>query len=258
MPEMNSRQQFILQQVIERGRVAVVELANLTGVSEVTIRHDLNLLEQRHYLQRRHGYAEPVDNEDLETRMMSHYPVKLRLAEFAAAKIKSGETVFIENGSCNALLAQILSARADIKLVTVSGYIARHLTHSAAEVILLGGHYQQRSETTVGPLTLRYLNEIDFDRAFIGVDGWRHESGFTGRDAKRSEVVNALLCMDKEVVVLTDSSKFGASFPCSLGRAGGITRVITDSGIPEEAKIALRAQGIMLDVVDEPDIETQN
>lgn len=121
---MNSRQQIILQMVIDQGRVSVVDLAKATGVSEVTIRQDLNLLEKQSYLRRAHGYAVPLDSDDVETRMMNNFALKRELAEFAASLVNNGETVFIENGSSNALLARTLADQKDVTIITVSSYIA--------------------------------------------------------------------------------------------------------------------------------------
>ncbi len=143
---MNSRQQIILQMVIDKGRVSVVELAKTTGVSEVTIRQDLNLLERMSYLRRAHGYAVPLDSEDVETRMMNNYPLKRELAEFAASLVNPGETVFIENGSSNALLARTLAEQKEVTIVTVSSYIAHLLKETRCEVILLGGIYQKKAK----------------------------------------------------------------------------------------------------------------
>lgn len=107
---MNSRQQTILQMVIDQGQVSVTDLAKATGVSEVTIRQDLNTLEKLSYLRRAHGFAVSLDSDDVETRMMSNYTLKRELAEFAASLVQPGETIFIENGSSNALLARTLGA----------------------------------------------------------------------------------------------------------------------------------------------------
>ncbi len=96
---MNARQQSILQVVIDKGRMSVADLAKMTGVSEVTIRQDLNLLEKQSYLRRTHGYAVPLDSEDVETRMMTHFAIKRELASRAAALVNAGETVFIETGA---------------------------------------------------------------------------------------------------------------------------------------------------------------
>ena len=73
---MNSRQQLILQTVIDKGQMSVADLARMTGVSEVTIRQDLNTLEKQSYLRRTHGFAVPLDSEDVETRMLTNYAVK--------------------------------------------------------------------------------------------------------------------------------------------------------------------------------------
>lgn len=111
---MNSRQQTILQMVIDQGQVSVTDLAKATGVSEVTIRQDLNTLEKLSYLRRAHGFAVSLDSDDVETRMMSNYTLKRELAEFAASLVQPGETIFIENGSSNAPARQD-SGRAEEK-----------------------------------------------------------------------------------------------------------------------------------------------
>lgn len=80
---MNSRQQTILQMVIDQGQVSVTDLAKATGVSEVTIRQDLNTLEKLSYLRRAHGFAVSLDSDDVETRMMSNYTLKRELAELS-------------------------------------------------------------------------------------------------------------------------------------------------------------------------------
>ncbi|MCU6668921.1 DeoR/GlpR family DNA-binding transcription regulator [Enterobacteriaceae bacterium H4N4] len=249
---MNSRQQIILQMVIDTGRVSVVELAKATGVSEVTIRQDLNLLEKMSFLRRAHGYAEPLDSEDVETRMMNNYALKRELAEFAASLVNNGETVFIENGSSNALLARTLAEQKDVTIVTVSSYIAHLLKETRSEVILLGGIYQKKSESMVGPLTRQYVQQVHFSKAFIGIDGWQPETGFTGRDMMRSDVVNAVLEKGCEAIVLTDSSKFGAVHPYTMGPVSRFSRVITDEGLKQAHCERLQHDGLIVDIVSKP------
>ncbi len=249
---MNSRQQIILQMVIDKGRVSVVELAKTTGVSEVTIRQDLNLLERMSYLRRAHGYAVPLDSEDVETRMMNNYPLKRELAEFAASLVNPGETVFIENGSSNALLARTLAEQKEVTIVTVSSYIAHLLKETRCEVILLGGIYQKKSESMVGPLTRQYVQQVHFSKAFIGIDGWQPDTGFTGRDMMRSDVVNAVLQKECEAIVLTDSSKFGAVHPYTMGPISRFNRLITDNGLKPEHQQRLEKDGLLVDIIKKP------
>ena len=222
---MNSRQQLILQMVIDQGRVSVVDLAKTTGVSEVTIRQDLNLLEKQSYLRRAHGYAVPLDSDDVETRMMNNYALKRELAEFAASLVNPGETVFIENGSSNALLARTLAEQKD------------------------GGIYQKKSESMVGPLTRQYVQQVHFSKAFIGIDGWQPETGFTGRDMMRTDVVNAVLEKECEAIVLTDSSKFGAVHPYTMGPVSRFSRVITDERLSDEHRNNMEEDGLIVDII---------
>ena len=81
---MNSRQQTILQMVIDQGQVSVTDLAKATGVSEVTIRQDLNTLEKLSYLRRAHGFAVSLDSDDVETRMMSNYTLTVSYTHLRA------------------------------------------------------------------------------------------------------------------------------------------------------------------------------
>lgn len=249
---MNPRQQHILQVVIDKGRTSVADLARMTGVSEVTIRQDLNLLEKQSYLRRAHGFAVPLDSDDVETRMLNNYPLKRELAQFAASLVQNGETVFIENGSSNALLARALADQKDVTIITVSSYIAHLLKDTRCEVILLGGIYQKKSESMVGPLTRQFIEQVHFSKAFIGIDGWQPETGFTGRDMMRADVVNAVLAKNSETIVLTDSSKFGAVHPYTLGPITQFQRVITDEGLSGASQRQLEQAGLKVDIVKRP------
>ncbi len=237
--------------VIDQGRISVTDLAKTTGVSEVTIRQDLNLLEKRNYLRRAHGYAVVLESDDVETRMMNNYALKRTLAEFAATLVNDGETVFIENGSSNALLARTLAENKRITLITVSSYIAHLLKDTDCEVILLGGIYQKKSESMVGPLTRQFIQQVHFNKAFIGIDGFLPETGFTGRDMMRADVVNAVLEKGSEAIILTDSSKFGATHPYTLGPISRFSRIITDDGLSETAHQQLRDSGLQVDIVEQ-------
>jgi Transcriptional regulators of sugar metabolism len=116
-------------------------------------------------------------------------------------------------------------------------------------VILLGGIYQKKSESMVGPLTRQYIQQVHFNKAFIGIDGWREETGFTGRDMMRSDVVNAVLEKGGESIVLSDSSKFGAVHPYPLGAPGKFNRVITDDGLSAETQRQLEKSGLTVNII---------
>ncbi|POP44394.1 DeoR family transcriptional regulator [Superficieibacter electus] len=246
---MNARQHNIIQLVTDKGRMSVSELAKTFNVSEVTIRQDLTLLEKQSYLRRQHGAAVPLDNDNVETRMLSNFSQKRDIAQFASTLVAPGETVFIENGSCNALLARILAETKATTIVTVSSYIAHLLKDSPGEVILLGGIYQKTSESMVGPLTRFYAQNVHFNKAFIGIDGWQPDTGFTSRDMLRADVVNAVLEKGGETIILSDSSKFGAIHPYPLRPTTHLHRLVTDDGLNEEIRLQLTESGLSVDIV---------
>lgn len=248
---MNSRQQAILQYVNDIRRVSVADLARNAGVSEVTIRQDLNLLEKRNYLKRIHGYAVALESDDVDARMMINFTLKQKLAAYAASLVNDGETIFIENGSTNALLARYLAERKRVTLVTVSTYIAHLLKETDCDVILMGGLYQKRSETMVGPLTRQCIQQVYFNKAFLGIDGFHPETGFTGRDMMRADIANTVLAKGVENIVLTDSSKFGQINPNPLQPTHAINRVITDYRLSDEYRNHLKMMNIQLDIVYE-------
>ena len=99
-------------------------------------------------------------------------------------------------------------------LITVSHYIANLLKETDCDVIVLGGMYQKKSETVA--LTRLCIQQVHFNKAFIGIDGFQAETGFTGRDMMRADVVSAVLAKGVENIVLTDSSKFGQIQPNPL------------------------------------------
>lgn len=248
---MNLRQQTILQLVNDGKRMSVSELSQITNVSEVTVRQDLNLLEKRGLLKRVHGSAIALESDDVDVRMMRHFPIKQKMANHAASLVNDGETIFIESGSSNALLAHQLAQRPGITLVTVSGYIARQLKDSACEVILLGGIYQKKSDSMVGPLTQLCLRHVNFSKAFIGIDGYQLDTGFTGRDVLRAEVINSVLAKGAENIILADASKFGQVHQNLLTPISCVSRVITDNRLPACYQQQLTAEGVQVDILSE-------
>ncbi|NMT17633.1 DeoR/GlpR transcriptional regulator, partial [Vibrio parahaemolyticus] len=133
----------------DRKRVQVTELSDIIGVSGVTIRQDLNFLEQQGYLKRVHGAATALQSDDIDARLEVRFDIKQSLANQAADLVAPNETVLIEGGSANALLARTLAERGDVTIITPSAYIAHLIRNTSANIILLGGVYQHQGESLV-------------------------------------------------------------------------------------------------------------
>ncbi|MDV6250350.1 DNA-binding transcriptional regulator YciT [Vibrio sp. EA2] len=241
---MNPRQNEILQLVNDRKRVQVTELSDVIGVSGVTIRQDLNFLEKEGYLKRVHGAAMALQSDDIDNRLEVRFDIKQALANKAADLVAPNETVLIEGGSANALLARTLAERGDVTIITPSAYIAHLIRNTSANIILLGGVYQHQGESLVGPLTKLCIENIHFSTAFLGIDGFQPDTGFTSRDMMRAEIATTILNKKRRNIVLTDSSKFGQIFPSTIGRVEQISIVLTDNSAPKEAINYLKDNGI--------------
>jgi len=246
---MNERQKTILRILGQDGELSVTELATRFDVSGVTIRQDLDFLQTQGLLRRVHGGAVLNSEEDILRRMGINYETKLAIAQKAASYVDSGDTIFIEAGSTNAILARELGRGTGIRIVTNNVFIARILKDSELDVILLGGVYQHDSECLVGQLAKLGLETLNFTKVFIGVDGFTEEYGFTCADMMRAEVAGVAIAKSPEVFVLTDSPKFGRIALVQMCEARQVTRVITDSDIPAEYRRVLESAGAIIDTV---------
>lgn len=242
---MGKRDSLILDALGETGRMDVAELAGRVGVSQVTLRKDLDDLEARSLVRREHGQALLFSPNDVAGRLALRYDVKLRIARAACQMVRDGDTVMVENGSCCALLArELFQCRRDVCMVTNSAFIANYVRElPGAKVVLLGGEYQLESQVTVGPMIYDFAREFHVRRLFVGADGWDERSGFTNSDHLRARAVRDMATSAEEVVVLTDSGKFCAQGVVSLNLDPSATVVITDAGVPKEARNTLEAAG---------------
>ena len=208
-------------------------------------------LESKGLLHREHGYAVLNSGDDINVRLSFQYDTKKKIAREAAKLIKDNDTVLIESGSTCALLAEeICQTKKNVKIVTNSYFIADYIQgYDSCKIILLGGEFQKESRVTVGPLLKELIRSFRVPFAFVGVDGYDDELGFTGKDMMRSEVVQAMSDVSKEVVVLTDSSKFGKCGTVRRFALSQVSRVITDKNISQEAKEKLEDSQTILTLV---------
>jgi DeoR/GlpR family transcriptional regulator of sugar metabolism len=226
----------------------VAFLSEALGVSQVTIRKDLDILEERGLVSREHGYACLNNTNDVGRRLAFNYDIKKRIAKDAASIVEEGETVMIESGSCCALLAEeIANEQKDVTIITNSVFIANFVRNTAhTKIILLGGCYQPETQVVVGPMT-RKCGEIFFsDKFFVGTDGFMPEFGFTGKDHMRSQTVMDLAENARDIFVLTDSDKFSHQGVLGLVRLENVTGVFTDDRIPAGVEKQLLENNITL------------
>ncbi|MDR2758000.1 MAG: DeoR/GlpR family DNA-binding transcription regulator [Spirochaetaceae bacterium] len=243
---MEKRSAQILKTISENQRIEVSRLAELLEVSPVTIRKDLDFLEERGLIKREHGFAILGSPDDIGNRLAVNYEIKRRIAQLAATLIKAGETVMIESGSCCTLLAEELAVgKKNITIITNSAFIANYIRkYSGIRLLLLGGDYQSISQVTVGPITRINLEEFFVDKLFIGADGFTQRTGFTGNDYSRAETVRDMARQSNNTFILTESRKFDQQGTVSLLPIEDVGGVFTDDGIPEAQERYLESRNV--------------
>ena len=242
---MTERQDKILEILAGTPRVDVNVLAKTLCVSQVTIRKDLGYLDDLGFIKREHGYAQFGSIEDIGARMAINYDIKRRIARSAAKMVEDGETVLIESGSCCALLAEELANNKRVTIITNSAFIAAHIRHAPyANVLLLGGEYQNASQVMVGAMTSKWAEIFMSDKFFIGADGFTEKFGFTGKDHLRVQTARDMAQQAKQVIILTDSDKFLHQGSEGLVRTEQVSTVFTDDRIKPETEAFLRQKKV--------------
>lgn len=249
---MNGRTGSILSLLSERGKMNVSELADTLGVSQVTVRKDLDALECRGIIKREHGFAVLSGENNTASRLAYHYEEKRSIARCAAALVQDGSAVIIENGSCCACLAQVLAEeKKNLTIITNSAFIASGLrSRQDFQIILLGGIFQQDSEVNVGPMVRQCVENFNVEMMFIGVDGYSRGRGFTNRDSLRAQAVRDMSVSAEKIIVLTESEKFHQPGNVCLKCGSRVSSVITDGGIDPEIKSELERSGVQVLISD--------
>ncbi|WP_058270670.1 DeoR/GlpR family DNA-binding transcription regulator [Olsenella massiliensis] len=243
---MSRRDNQILEMLTKDKRLEVTALAERLGVSNVTMRKDLDALQALGLVKREHGFALLSNPNDLGGRLAYHYEEKRRIARKAAELVPDGSTVMIESGSCCALLARELAdTRQGVTIITNCAFIASYIRDSGSvETTLLGGVVQRDSQVMVGPLVRLCAREFLVDYLFVGVDGWSPEVGFTNGDHMRADAVRGMATSVSKVVVLTESEKFGQHGSSPLRLTGHDVLLYTDAGISDAYRSALEGAGV--------------
>lgn len=237
---MIQRHADIVDLLSRQDRATVRELSERTGVSEVTIRQDLSQLERVGLLRRVHGGATLLETDNIARRLTIRHEAKLAIARAAAALVEEGETVLIESGSANVLLARELSGRG-VQVVTNNLFVARQIKPGdRARVAVVGGIYQPESEALVGALARIGIREMVFSKAFLGMDGFTAEAGFTNRDMMRAEIAAAVIERSRTAYIVGDSSKFGRTGMARFGTLADVVGVITDAELSAEYVALIR------------------
>ncbi len=252
------RQERIAQLVTNAGRVRVTDLAIQFGVSPVTIRKDLLVLEGEARVLRTHGGAiaprgstrpEPA----FEVRERLHRDEKRSIGAAAAALVVDGDSIVFDASTTALYVARHLKDRSSwhqLTVITNSIRIALELAgHPGITVLMLGGRVRAEALSVVGPLGDGVFRRVNVQKAFVGAVGLTIETGLTDAMEEEAQIKRSMVAAAREVYALVDHTKWGRMASASFCRTDRITGVITDGEAPPEMVARLEAMGIRVNQV---------
>lgn len=233
----SQRHQQILSMLVEAGQQAVVEMSATLGVSEMTLRRDLEELEGKGLLRRVHGGAVLASETDpgYWLRHRQSQLEKRELGQLAATQVESGMSVFIDTGTTAVEVARALAARGmkeglRAAVATHSLSVALELTSAPSiSIHMIGGSVSSDTLGTFGPHAVSEIARLRLDLAFIGVTGVDLEAGFTNTSAIGIEVKQALLRRARIKWVVADASKWGKASLLPVCNFNEVDGWITDA-----------------------------
>ncbi|WP_373818303.1 transcriptional repressor AgaR [Glaesserella sp.] len=242
------RRSDILELLQQTSSCRVEKLAQHFGVSSVTIRNDLNSLEKQGYITRSHGFA--VLNSRLIAELSiadkrNNYPeLKQRIGKLAASLLKDEERVIFDSGTTTKAIVSHLN---DLSLTILTNGldIAMELVaYPNIEVRMTGGVLRKNAMSFSGVMADNNLRHYRFDKVFLGVDGFDLHKGVTTFNEQEAQL-NRLMCeAADQVIVVTDSSKFGQYSNYIICQADQIDVLITDDKLPKNYREYLENVGV--------------
>ncbi|GIP33896.1 DeoR/GlpR family DNA-binding transcription regulator [Paenibacillus sp. J2TS4] len=252
------RQIKIVEMVTRQGKVTVAQVSEALGVSPVTIRRDLERLEEKELLIRTHGgamapqpnFPETAREKSFFEKAGAYTEEKERIAETAARHVGDEESILLTPGTTNMLLARRLAGKNDLTVVTNAVNIASQLGSPPGwDVIMTGGKLRAKSFALVGPLAEQSLAKLNVDKLFLGVDGFDFNEGLTTPNLSEASVNRQMIEIAKKVIVVADRSKFGKVMFSHIAPLDVVHTVITDRLLPEEDARRIEDLGIELILV---------
>ena len=237
------RLQWILEKINVKGVITVNDIIKDLGVSDMTVRRDLDELDKEGLLIRIHGGAQSIDTPKVKPKYEKSNTEKQELqieekraiAKFASQFIQDGETVFIGPGTTLEHFAHELIAK-NIRVVTNSLSVFTILNQNkSTDLILPGGEYRDITGAFVGSLTANYLQNLKFSKAFVSANGVFGDSVATYSE-NEGEIQRIALDNAFEKFLLVDHEKFNKYDFYDFYNVSKIDHLVTDSSISEDAK----------------------
>lgn len=237
------RQSLILEQVRKTGAVRVSDLVDQLGVSDMTVRRDLDVLASRGLVDKVYGGAtsimgRSIEEPGFEAKSVRQLVEKEAIGELAAKFVRPATAVGLSAGTTTWTLAHYLADIPDLTVVTNSIRVADVLQaqHRPDRTIVLTGGVRTPSDALVGPVAVNTMASLHLDILFLGVHGMTLRAGFTTPNLDEGQANRAFLDAAARTIVLADHTKWGTVGISTIADLDEPEVVVTDDGIDPEAR----------------------
>lgn len=235
---VNKRREEIVKLLREDDEVAVADLAERFGTSPLTIRRDLDYLQEQGILLRSYGAARLTDASGLRREQ-----AKQSIARCAAGLIEDGDTVFINTSSTALAVIDFISARG-VTVVTNNGRVLGKTIPSNITVILTGGEIRVPKWSMTGDFALDTIGQIQGTKSILGCSGISVQRGLTTIVAQEMRINALMFEKSEQHIVVVDSSKLGKDSSFKYGDIDQIDTLITDRAAPDDQIVSFRRSSV--------------
>lgn len=239
------RQAVILEETRRTGAVRVSDLVSRLGVSDMTIRRDLDVLAGRGLVEKVYGGATVTRPLEVDAESCAKTRARHRaIAAEAARRVEPGQAVGLSSGSLSAALARALDPIANLTVVTNSLTVADIAASSAQpdRVVILTGGVRGGSDALVGPLAVQSLRGLHLDTVFLDVHGITQRCGFTVASLTEKDADRALVEAGRDLIVLADHTRWARAGISTVAKLSEAAVLISDDGLDVEAREVLSAR----------------
>lgn len=243
---MAERQLKILNMIQHNGSVQVDELAEALQVSTMTIRRDLEKLQQEGVIERCHGGAVSKTEVSYADKRGIKHEEKEKIAAKGAEFIREGDVVYLDAGTTTYEIARRIMYMENMTVVTNDLEIALLMKNSKAELILCGGYVQKSTGSTYGYYATQMMEDFRFDIGFFGAAAINEELQVLTPTTDKAFLKRLLVKQCQQSFLTVDSSKFGRQGMNRINSLADYTAVITDYSFNEKNKQLIKKKGVKI------------
>jgi DeoR/GlpR family transcriptional regulator of sugar metabolism len=255
------RQDRIMAEIERSGGARIVQLAELLGVSDMTVRRDIDVLAARGRVKKVYGGAtvrpqSTSDEPGFEAKSGREPAAKELIAAAAAGLVQPGATIAVSAGTTTYAAAVHLARIPDLTVVTNSVRVADFLFSNGepSQTVLLTGGLRTPSDALVGPIAVQTISGLHVDLLLLGVHGMDPVAGFTTPNLMEAEMNRAMVASAGHLIVVADHTKWGVVGLSAMAALADASVLVSDSGLTAEACEMLAATAGELIIADEDDI----